>query len=514
MIKYVSVQEMVAIEKEADQSGHSYAIMMAFAGRSLAEFILTAYSHISKPIILGLVGTGNNGGDALVAMTHLLQLGWRCTAYLVKPRDNDPLSEAFTQAGGMVLELQEDQEFSKLHRYVTESDVLLDGLLGTGIKLPLRAPVPRLLAEVNSAIYSSEDSPYVVAVDCPSGVDCDTGEAAPECIPADLTVCMAAVKQGLLTLPAFGLLGELVVGDIGLPDNLARLKNITREVLGEWIAESNIPERPLDGHKGTFGKVMVVAGSRNYPGALILAGKAAFRSGAGWVTLCVPSGLHPSLVPAFPEATWLPVAGNTWYFDSTAAADVMDALDRVTCMLIGPGFGMAVETQAFLDELLSPDLPPVVLDADGLKLLANQKDWWKRIPPESILTPHPGEMSILTGLHVNEIQADRVSIAEKYAAVWGHVVVLKGAFTVVAEPSGGSAILPVATPALGRAGTGDVLGGMISGLRAQGMTSFDAASAGVWLHAQAGLRAQEVRGSSAGVLAGDLIEILPSLLPY
>lgn len=514
MIKYVSVQEMIAIEKEADRAGHTYARMMAFAGRSLAEQIIIAYSHLGFPKILGLIGTGNNGGDGLVAMAHLLELGWLCEAYLIKPRDHDPLLEAFIQAGGEVYLLDEDPDYEGLRQLVLDCEILLDGILGTGIKLPLRAPVPEVLVVVNSAIDRMIPGPDVVAVDCPSGVDCDTGEADSNCIPADMTVCMAAVKQGLLSLPAFGLLGELVVGDIGLPDNLPGLLALRREVIGEWLVESVIPPRPLDGHKGTFGKALVIAGSKNFSGAVLLAGKAAFRIGAGWVTLCIPSGLHPALVSAFLEATWLPVAGNPWMFDRSVADEVQGSLDRVSAILIGPGFGVSVETQEFLDELISPELPPLVIDADGLKLLANQKNWWEKLPVNSILTPHPGEMSILTGLHVNDIQASRVEIAEKFAAEWGHVVVLKGAFTVVADPGGRSAVLPVATPALGRAGTGDVLAGMICGLRAQGLSPFDAACAGVWLHAQAALQAMEEKGSAAGVLAGDLIETLPSLLPY
>ncbi|MEJ2759855.1 MAG: NAD(P)H-hydrate dehydratase, partial [Anaerolineales bacterium] len=251
-----------------------------------------------------------------------------------------------------------------------------------------------------------------------------------------------------------------------------------------------------------------------FSGAVLLAGEAAFRIGAGWVTLCIPSGLHPSLIPSFPEATWLPVSDNPWVFDRGAAEAILGSLERVSSMLIGPGLGISVETQAFIDKLISPELPPMVVDADGLKLLSNQKAWWEHLPSESILTPHPGEMSILTGLSIHDIQGDRIQVAEKYAQEWGHVVVLKGAFTVVADPSGKSAILPIATPALGRAGTGDVLAGMITGLLAQGISAFESASAGVWLHAMAGLLSQDVLGSAAGVLAGDLIRQLPSLLPY
>jgi hydroxyethylthiazole kinase-like uncharacterized protein yjeF len=194
---------------------------------------------------------------------------------------------------------------------------------------------------------------------------------------------------------------------------------------------------------------------------------------------------------------------------------LLENLEKVTAMLIGPGFGMAKTTGTFLRNVLDAaprKLPPMIVDADGLKLMADIPGWVARLPALTILTPHPGEMAVITGLPLSEIQSDRVGVAERYAGTWGHVVVLKGAFTVIASPNGRTFINPVATPALARAGTGDVLAGVVTGLRAQGMDAFEAAVAGVWLHAQAGLRAAEILGSTASVLAGDVLAAIVDVI--
>ncbi|MFN2152908.1 MAG: NAD(P)H-hydrate dehydratase, partial [Anaerolineales bacterium] len=245
----------------------------------------------------------------------------------------------------------------------------------------------------------------------------------------------------------------------------------------------------------------------NYSGAILLAGEAAFRSGAGWVTLAVPGPLHAALASAFVEATWLLLPHEGGFIAAEAAELVRANLSKPTALLVGPGFGMQDGSRDFIAGLLAEDqqLPALVVDADGLKLLAQLPNWWELPPAPAVLTPHPGEMAILTGLSSGEIQADRLRIAEMYARTWGHVVVLKGAFTLIAAPNGRTAVIPVATPALARAGTGDVLAGVIAGLRAQGLPAFEAAAAAAWIHAQAGLRAAETLGSTATVLAGDVL---------
>jgi len=521
-MKYVSVAEMIAIEKESDDRGHTYSQMMEQAGKGLAEITRDAYRHATDRRVLGLVGSGNNGGDTLVAFCYLQEWGWQTTAYIVRPRpDNDSLVSRFLSVGGTLLNIEKDPAYNQLISALETHSLLMDGILGTGIRLPLRYPIAKVLDILRSRLLDMENPPSVIAVDCPSGVDCDNGEAAPECLAAEITITMAAVKKGLLKFPAFKLIGILQQVSIGLPEGLHTYDAILREVVdSEWVRRM-LPDRPLDSHKGTFGTVLVIGGSLNYSGAVLLAGEAAFRSGAGWVTLAVPEPLHPAIAGQFIEATWLLLPHNDGFISAQAAEEVSKNLDKPTALLFGPGFGLQDSSLNFIVRLISGgfNLPPLVIDADGLKLLAQIPDWWDQLPARSILTPHPGEMSILTGLSKDEIQSSRIEIAERFAKDWGHVVVLKGAFTVIASPDGRTAIIPVATPALARAGTGDVLAGLTAGLRAQGMAAFEAATAAAWIHAQAGLHAADVLGSTATVLARDVLaavvdvmaEILPSI---
>jgi len=260
----------------------------------------------------------------------------------------------------------------------------------------------------------------------------------------------------------------------------------------------------------------------------LLAAEAAYRVGAGLVTLAVPESLHSTLAGRIPEATWLPLPEDGGFIASDAVDTILRNLDRPTAVLIGPGLGLEEPTARFMKRMLgsqSPNemgflptqqsknkLPPLVIDADGLKHLAHIEQWPRLLPTETILTPHPGEMSVLTGLPTAEIQANRLPLAEKYSREWNIALVLKGAFTVIATPDGRSAVIPVATPALARAGTGDVLAGQIVGLRAQGVPAADAAIAGAWIHAQAGLAALEQIGNSASVLAGDVLRACVSVL--
>lgn len=534
-MKLVTVSQMQAIEKEADASGLTYEQMMENAGQGLADVILDIFEGDVESEIVGLVGNGNNGGDALVALAALAAEGWKARAYLVK-RKKDDLVKRFLEAGGEVL--SGENAFEKLAEAIDTADVLLDGILGTGVKLPLKKEVAELLAEVNDILEGMDEHPLVVAVDCPSGMDCDSGEIADETIGADLTVTMAAVKQGLLKLPAFEYVGDLQVVDIGLPDDLASLKDLKSEVADEEYVAGLLPQRSLASHKGTFGTALIAAGSINYTGAALLAGEAAYRVGAGLVTMAIPASLHVALAGQFREATWVLLPHEMGVISSPAAEVLARSFEHASALLVGPGFGTENSTREFVENLLegkysakktaqrigfvhqeaekarenNSKMPPLVIDADGLKLIAQIKDWPNRIPAPAILTPHPGEMAVLTDLSKELIQESRRDIASQYARSWGHVVVLKGAFTVIAAPDGRTTVIPVATPALARAGTGDVLAGLIVGLRAQGLDAFEAAVAGAWIHAQAGLYAADDLGTTASVLAGDVLNSVSDVL--
>lgn len=536
-MKLVTVSQMQAIEKEADANGLSYNQMMQNAGQGLAEVVSDLFVDEADLEVVGLVGPGNNGGDTLVALTALVNEGWKASAFLVK-RKKDDLVKKFMDAGGQLVPADKDDSLFHLSSILETSDVLLDGVLGTGIKLPLKNEVAELLSEINDLLDTLDEAPLVVAVDCPSGVDCDSGEAADDTIHADLTVTMAAVKQGLLKLPAFEYVGELKVVDIGLPNDLSSLKVIQTEVADEDSISALLPERALDSHKGTFGTALIAAGSVNYTGAVVLAGEAAYRAGAGLVQLAIPASIHTAVAGQIPEATWVLLPHSTGVISSSAAEVLSKEFERAKALLIGPGFGTENTTKEFIENLLAGrsapkkatarigfvheenesreeeknSLPPMIVDADGLRLLAQIKDWHSKLPSASILTPHPGEMSALTGLSKEEIQEGRQAVASKFAKEWGHIVVLKGAFTVIASPDGRVTVIPVASPALARAGTGDVLAGLIVGLRAQGLDAYDAAVAGAWVHAQAGLYAVDDLGTTASIMASDVLNSISDVM--
>lgn len=534
-MKLVTVSQMQGIEKEADAGGLTYDQMMENAGQGLADIIFDLFEDDVETEIVGLVGPGNNGGDTLIALAELAAEGWKARAYLVK-RKKDDLVKRFTEAGGEVL--SGENAFEQLAEAIGTADVLLDGVLGTGTKLPLKKDMAELLSEVNDVLDGLDQYPLVVAVDCPSGVDCDSGEVADETIAADLTVTMAAVKQGLLRLPAFEYVGDLEVVDIGLAEDLPSLKGLSVEVAEADSIAALLPERPTDSHKGTFGTALIAAGSVNYTGAVVLAGEAAYRAGAGLVTLAVPALVHVALAGRFPEATWVLLPHEMGVISANGAEVLAKNFERASALLVGPGFGMENSTKEFIENILEgrystkkavqrigfvhqesekreenkAKLPPMIFDADGLKLLAQIKDWQKKLPAPAILTPHPGEMSVLTELSKDEIQENRLEIASKYAKDWGHVVALKGAFTVIASPDGRTTVIPVASPALARAGTGDVLSGLIVGLRAQGLEAYEAAVAGAWIHAQAGLYAADDLGTTVSVLAGDVLDSISDVI--
>jgi NAD(P)H-hydrate epimerase len=545
-MKVVTVEEMRRIETASDAAGHSYATMMEQAGRAVADAIL-ARQEIRGQQVLVLVGPGNNGGDGLVGARHLAQAGARVTCYLLKPRDpaTDENFRLVQELGLPTVLADDDKKWHDLVHLAREANVVVDALLGTGARLPLRGRLADMLGVLNriaaarkqtpreplsplipAPVSIEHAAPFVVAVDGPSGLDYDSGALDEAALPADLTVTFAYPKQGHFRFPGAGALGELLVADIGTDPALATdvaLEVVTPEMVRQWL-----PPRPPDAHKGTFGKALIVAGSINYTGAAYLAGAAATRAGAGLVTLALPATIHTAIAARLIEATYLLLPHELGVVAAQAAHVVAERLEEYDALLVGPGLGHERETAAFVEALLSggkerrrvgfaaagqneaalPALPPLIVDADGLNILAGMKDWPRRLPAGSILTPHPGEMARLAGCAIGDVQADRVAMARSQAAAWGHVVVLKGAYTAVAAPDERVMIEPFANPGLATAGTGDVLAGTIVALCAQGLRAFEAAAAAAYLHGLAGELARAELGA-AGMVAGDVVTHLP-----
>jgi NAD(P)H-hydrate epimerase len=535
LLKVVTTDEMRRIEKAADAGGLSYDEMMANAGYSIAEEIIDRWPTVRDASVLILVGPGNNGGDGLVVGHHMHEAGARVHVYLSHPRSEkeDHNYARIKNSGIKIMLAGEDESGSLLRTEVNQADLIVDALLGTGIKLPLRGSVKEILSSVKGELTNLDRRPYVVAVDCPSGLDCDTGEIADESLVADLTVTLAAAKPGLFNFPGASSVGEVVVGSIGAIANLPELSEVQHLLPDADLIRSWLPERPENAHKGTFGRVVVNAGSLQYPGAAVLASLGAYRIGAGLVSVAVPALIQPFLVPGLPEATWIPLPHDQGVLAEPAVDKLLAELSGVAALLIGPGFGQSPATRSFLQQLLrkgqggqsgqhdhvdagenekAAELPPCVIDADGLKLLSEIEGWHKLLQHTAILTPHPGEFAIMTGISIGEIQSSRTQRAKAFAAEWGHVVVLKGAYTVIGAPDGRMATIPFATSALATAGTGDVLAGVILGLRGQGVPAFESAVLGAYLHAQAGELAARELGTEVSVIAGDVADSLPLVL--
>ncbi|HRN68100.1 MAG TPA: NAD(P)H-hydrate dehydratase [Promineifilum sp.] len=538
-IKVFSVAEMVAAEKAADAAGHSYARMMETAGQRVAEAILQRHDVEGRQLLI-LVGPGNNGGDGLVAGRYLAEAGAMVAFYLFKSRDaleDDNLARV-EEMGLEVLPADYDQRHRVLRHRMRTADIIIDALLGTGVSRPIAGPLANLMEQIAAGLaerqgdaaeqeslvsvaappIASDEAPspgdrpsrpVVVAVDCPSGLNCDTGELDPLIIPADLTITFAGPKRGHFKFPGAAACGELVVADIDIDPQLPAVAGVPVGLATAAMARRLMPKRPADGHKGTFGTALIAAGSIRYWGAPALAARGAFRAGVGLVTLAVPQRLRPALAGQFPEAIY-PLVTDTDTLGVSTANLLLASLSDYSALLVGPGLGDAASfVGALLDglgEMTDDPPPPLVMDADGLNMLAAMPDWPQRLPPNTVLTPHPGEMARLVGRPLSAVRdEDRVELARSKAAEWGHVVVLKGAYTVVAAPDGRATLLPFANPVLAVGGSGDVLAGIIVALLAQKMPPYEAAALGAYLHGAAGEMARAYWGD-AGILAGELAD--------
>ena len=507
-MKIVSVEEMQKIEKDADSSGLSYEQMMGNAGAGITDWLIT-HVNVHQGIV-GLVGSGNNGGDTLIALTGLSHRGIRTVACLVKKRTGDALLEAYEKSGGIVVDLYGHQPLDPLEAALDEGMILLDGILGTGLRLPIRGDLADVVARISKTVQKRSRS-LKIAIDCPSGLDCDVGDVADVTIPADFTLCMAAIKIGLLEQPGRSFCGMFQLIDIGLSEETKQLMDGLPEMVEQSFVSKHMPDRQESGHKGTFGTCQVVAGSHAFTGAAYLAGKAAYLSGCGLVNIGSVADVKQSLSGALIEAIWTILPDVEGAYSENGVVSLKHALFKADALVLGPGLGFFHENVKFLAKLMQviPAELPTVIDADGLNLIGEIDNWWDLLPENTILTPHPGEMSKLTGLSVDEIQRNRWLITQDFAKKWGVVLVLKGAMTVIGTPVGELFIIPVSDSALATAGSGDVLSGLIGGLLAQGISGGIAAICGAWLHAQAGLIAREWVGTANCVTAINILDCLP-----
>ncbi len=509
-MKILTASEIRRVEEDSIRAGISTSTLMDNAGRAVAGEVRKILGSVNERSILFLIGPGNNGGDGLVAARYLYNWGAKVNLYIFGEKSPDDIRLALARERGIGATFtKEDKGLKKLTSLLSETNAAIDAVFGTGMNRPLEGFYREALLRLNESKMRRPEL-RIIALDLPTGLDADTGAVDPATPYADNTVTLGFPKPGLFNLPGAERAGKIIVVDIGIPAKFA--ESITDEYIEKADMRPLLPKRPSLANKGDFGRILVVAGSERYLGAPYLACSAAMRTGAGLTTLAIGKSLVSIPATKLTETTFLPLPEFEPGLISPKALDIiLKEIPGYDVVLIGSGLGTGKEVQNFTESLL-PELnkarKKLVFDADALNALAKIPEWWQKLTVDAILTPHPGEMARLTGLTVDEIQTNRLGISKEMASKWHKTIVLKGAYTVIAAPDGRVRVSPFTNPGLASAGTGDVLAGVVSGLLGQGLTLFDAATLGVYLHGLTGETVRENLGDT-GMVASDLLPELP-----
>jgi NAD(P)H-hydrate epimerase len=512
-MKAVTTEQIRALDQAAIEE---YEIpgeeLMQRAGRGVAGLVgfLADRARFDEPFIQLIAGRGNNGGDTFAAARFLREDGFDVEVLLAGAASEvrgDALRHLgkMRSAGVELHELPTHEDWDDEIANPASVQILVDGVLGVGVKGPPRGPVAGAIHYINNIAENA----LVVSIDVPSGLDADTGTAPGEAVVADLTACIGLPKVGLLRPEGLGHVGNAFVVPIGLASELVDAAPSSLDLITDWDLKPLLRRRRRDAHKGDFGHVLVVGGAAGYTGAPALAARGASRVGAGLVSALVPAGLVSVVAGGMPEV--MTHGGPETETGSLAAGgwagwrDRLAAFQAVAC---GPGMTRHRDTAEWVEHLLAECRAPLVLDADALNVLEGRATRLRKAAGPVVITPHPGELARLLGSTTAQVQADRHAAAREAAERTGAVVVLKGAGTLVAAPGRTLAVNLTGNPGMAAGGMGDVLTGMLAGLLAQGMPPFEAACTAVYLHGSAGDVAA-LRRSQAGMTAADVIDEIP-----
>ena len=509
-MKFVTSETMRAIDSECiDKLGIPGLKLMENAGVGTVRFIERELGPQKNRAVTVVCGKGNNGGDGFVIARELRRLGANVSVYLVGHR-GDVSGDARTNLGRLglerVVELSDGRSITGFVEVMTKSDFIVDAVFGTGFN-----GVPRGLSGTVIGQMNACGRP-VLAVDVPSGLNATTGIAEGECVNAAWTCTMGLSKRGFYIDHGRACVGKLHVVDIGVPKEAIETVGVRDNVLTMRDAAELLPARPFDGHKGTFGTVVVVAGSVGYTGAAALTALSALRTGAGLVYLGVPSSLNDIMETKLTEVITRPLAETAARsLSPESLLDIRELLENAEALALGPGISRDQETQSLVRSIVAEMRVPCVIDADGLNALTPESIGQRTGEAPVVLTPHPGEMARLAGCTVGEVLGDREGVARATAASARATVVLKGAGSIIAAPSGELYMNPTGNSGLASGGTGDVLTGIIAGFLGQGVAATEAAALGAFVHGLAGDLAAEALGE-AGMIAGDVLDHVPYAL--
>jgi NAD(P)H-hydrate epimerase len=481
---------------------------MEAAGQGAYEYLEQVYHRLKKSSVLVICGKGNNAGDGFVVARYLHKEWIDCRVVTISSlKELSPdaivMAEKLEQAG---IKIISEIDLKELDQYINEADLIIDALLGTGINKEVRSPYREWIDKVNASRKP------VFALDIPSGICADTGKVLGCAIEAYWTATFASMKLGLALSPGCTCAGEVSVIDIGIPPQVRKQVRTAYRLVEEESVRSSFRLRNKDTHKGTYGHVLIIAGSTTKLGAALMTAKSCLRSGSGLATLVLPDMAFSRFPEQFLELMYEPVASaSDGTFAYSALRKIKTLWEGKNIIAIGPGIGVSEDTQRLIRGLLKSSPLPIVIDADGINSLEGQLSSLSNAKSPVVITPHPGEMATLLGISTKEIQNDRLKYTRNFSREHNATVVLKGFRTVTAFPDGKVYINPTGNPAMATAGMGDVLTGIIAGLLAQGLSWVDAVCSAVYIHGLAGDRLADRMGDR-GLLAGDVIDSLPFIM--
>jgi NAD(P)H-hydrate epimerase len=502
---------MKAVDEETIKRFCPGLELMERAGRKVAEFIVRRYGKPGFKASI-FVGPGNNGGDALVVARHLSNDGLACSLHYLEPPQTLSIDAAknYQRLEERLADYPKLRQFDCgrpdwakiVRRDLLDSTIIVDGLFGTGMSRDLEGRGLDIVKQINGAGLP------IVSIDTPSGIHSDTGQVLGEAVQATHTVTMGFPKLGMLFYPAKSHVGEMVVADLGFPDEVLEVNSLGIYLLDRDNAARRLPHREPDAHKYRMGTVLVVAGSRAYTGAALLTAEAALRSGCGMVYVAVPESIRPVIQSGLREAIVVPVAETE---EGTIARDAIGQLagyiERADALAVGPGLARHPETLDFVRDLASQSTKTLVLDADAITAYAGDLEGLGALRAPTVLTPHSGELGSVIGQIVPTDPVERIELTREAAKRSGVTLVHKGAPTLIASAGGDMWVNKHGHSALATGGTGDVLTGLVAGVRAQGAAELDAACVACFLHGRAAERAAGDWGVR-GVVAGDLLKYI------
>ncbi len=510
MIPIATVNQMRECDRfTIDELGIPGILLMETAARAVTDKSLELLQGRpqSKKVTL-YCGKGNNGGDGFAIARHLHNLGMNVRVMLMGTI-NSLKGDALFNAGlfrGTIIEKPDPDMFSSDWWLDDGCDMIIDALLGTGFKGRVRDDYATVIKYINN-----QDVP-VISVDIPSGVAGDTGIVQDLATEADMTVTFGLIKPGLVLYPGREYAGQITVADIGIPTDVVENQNITCFQVERSDIVLNLPKRSITAHKGEVGHVYILAGSTGMSGAATLSAEASIRTGSGLTLVGVPQSINPILEIRLAESITQSLPENKHGFMSVDGfSQILERFDWADAVAFGPGIGQDQTTADLLEKILQHIKKPLVIDADGLNLLANNPHMLKILPHDTVLTPHPGEFARLTGLTTKKINANRIELTRKYANKWGVAILLKGAPTITALPNRSVFVNSTGNPGMATGGSGDVLTGIIVSLAAQGVPIHTAAWMGAYIHGKAGDSVAEKKGQ-AGMIASDIINALPETI--